>query len=568
MCVPTCSYLTPEKSTDSIDGIGGDQKTVNFNPVFQFPREAPQFPTHPTLPFKPKQIELRQPQMKFTPGAGNGRMVVPQTDSPFPAPYLHGRGPGMQTPFSELPIQRQPRAYHVDRQGSIQVATATMQRKKRASRGGGGKGVRQDSLTKPTTTVTDVDVGSTNDVPEHESESKVTFEKDDEEKIKKRQARGRQMSLPAPPMTARGRKRVFSTTGKRTPPVGGYEGVEGETSQRLDKRRKPMHRARTVGSSPSQQPAINPEKYRRCLTPEFSVDGDRMLKPGNGRRGLALRKCKTPDTIVSRSEPKKRGAAKRVSESPETEGSSNLTSSPGSKSGGQPEEEQDIEEEEGEEGEGEGGQASAPSTHGDSPLTNTLSADSGHRRKWGSWREKSRKDPGSPQDTSRKSKIPAHISSSTSAYLLSGSVAADEGGKGEVSKLKNPPYVYFSLYFDIQRRALTVNLVKVENLPPKPPNQGSCDPFVMMFLLPNKQEVLQSVIKQRTLNPEFQQVFEFGGILANDLKNQVLVFRVFDHDRCVCVCVCACACVRVRVRVRVHVCVWRERLREKWRVCE
>ena len=541
----TCSYLSPEKSVDSVDGVvlHRDSKSLGYNPfpVFQFPQAPQKFPTHPALPFKPRQIELRQPQMKFTPGAGTGRVIIPQTDSPFPAPYLQGRGPGMQTPFSEVPIQCQPRtAFQINRgTGSIQVATATTQRKKRTSRAK-GKGSQQNSLTNPATTVTDVDVAMGGN-GERGSESNVTFDNEEEQKLKLRQAQGRQMSLPAPHMMTRGRKRIFSMAAKQT--VGGYEGMEDE---RLQRRKRLMHRARTVGSSPSQQPTIDAEKLRRCQTPDFSLEDTDKLKPREGKKGLALRKCKTPDTIMMRGGSKRdgggvgEGGTKRFSESPETEGSSSLTASPESKSGGHPEDEREVEGEEEEGGKEERGFRGAASAAEHMSVAKVLSLDSG-RRRLGSWRERLRKDPGSPQEGASKSaKIPSHITSSTSAYLLSSGIAAGDTSGAEVTSTtdENPPYIYFSLYFDIQRRALMVNLIKVENLPLKPPNQGSCDPFVMLFLLPNKQEVLQSVVKQRTLNPEFQQVFEFGGILANDLKNQVLVFRVFDHDRCVCVCVC------------------------------
>ena len=419
--------------------------------------------------------------------------------------------------------------------GSIQVATAMTQRKKRSSRAT-GKGSRQNLLTDQGTTVTGIDGATATKAHggERESESKVTFDAEEEEKLRKRQARGRQMSLPATDILSDGRKRLFSMTGKQT--VGGYEGVEDEEGER--RKQRYMHRARTVGSSPSQQPALDPEKLRRCQTPDFTIEDTDRLKPHKGKKGLALRKCKTPDTIMMRRGFRGVGerGAKRFSESPETESSSNLTSSPGSKSGGQPEDDVDGEEEE-VEGGGKNG-AAVTKQHLPVEKVHSLEVGGGGRRKWGSWREKSRKDPGFPQEGPRKSaKIPAHVTSSTSAYLLSSGTAAGDAAScvagDPLSSVtdENPPYIYFSLYFDIQRRALMVNLIKVENLPPKPPNQGSCDPFVMLFLLPNKQEVLQSVVKQRTLNPEFQQVFEFGGILANDLKNQVLVFRIFDHDR-------------------------------------
>lgn len=301
--------------------------------------------------------------------------------------------------------------------------------------------------------------------------------------------------------------------------------------EELKKHRK-KHRARTVGSSPSQQPTVDPEKYRRCQTPEYVVDGERTLKIAakKEKKGLAMRRCKTPDTLISSKENPTSVKKKRQSDSPETEGSANLTSSssPGSKTG-QIEEERDGAEESTAVG-------ASSSTKQDSLVTKIISTDG--KRRWGSRRDKSRKRlpevaaAAKPEDDrqrkmlSKSRTLPAHVTSPPS-YLASG---ADEGASAPPIT-DDPPMLYFSLYFDIQRRTLSVNLMKAENLPQKQACQGSCDPFVMMFLLPNKQEVLQSVIKQRTLNPVFKQVFEFSGILAHDLKNQVLVFRVFDHDR-------------------------------------
>ena len=126
------SYLPPEKGVDGPDSavLPSDRKSLTYKPVFQFPQEPQQFPTHPARPFKPTSIELPQPPMKFSPGSGTGRFVLSDT-SPFPAPYLQDRGPGMQTPYTEMPIQRQPRASNGKGQGSVQLATAISQRKQR-----------------------------------------------------------------------------------------------------------------------------------------------------------------------------------------------------------------------------------------------------------------------------------------------------------------------------------------------------------------------------------------------------------------------------------------------------
>lgn len=513
-----CRYLYADKSQDSVDGVlaEGEKHPPSYNPVFQFPQEPQQFPTHPSLPWKPDRIELRHPQMKFAPGGGGGEEVghIVLPESPFPAPYLYDRGPGLQTPFiANRPIQKQPRALNGSSANGKQLVSsmATTKRKKRLSR----SQAKHVSLE-----VLDYIPTATGDEKREGSE---------ERDMEKRRAQGRQMSLPSSQPLSRGRKRIFSLSAKRVPVRNKRE--KENTTHRY------IHRSRTVGSSPSRQPSVDPDKLRRCQTPDFSLgDEERSAEMSERKKGLALRKCKTPDMIVSGSS--REATIKRESDSPETIESLNLTttSSPGSlRSDGAREGEAELGGGGGEEG-GRGGKK------------DLLAATDVRRRKWGSRR--SGKDSSQAEGGSRRrktSKVHAQVTSSTVSYLASGSVAAAGANGGSSAEKTDPPLLYFSLYFDIQRRALTVNLIKVVNLPQKPPNQGSCDPFVMMFLLPNKQEVLQSVIKQRTLNPEFQQVFEFGGILANDLKNQVLVFRVFDHDRSVCVCVCVYAIVGVAV---------------------
>lgn len=93
------------------------------------------------------------------------------------------------------------------------------------------------------------------------------------------------------------------------------------------------------------------------------------------------------------------------------------------------------------------------------------------------------------------------------------------------------PTLQFSLYYDIQRRTLTVHLQRAYNLPVKDIFMGSSDPFVVMFLLPSREEILQSKIVEKDLNPVFDQVFEFRTILSQELYSQVLVMQVYDHDK-------------------------------------
>ena len=92
------------------------------------------------------------------------------------------------------------------------------------------------------------------------------------------------------------------------------------------------------------------------------------------------------------------------------------------------------------------------------------------------------------------------------------------------------PSLQFSLHYDIQRRTMTVHLQDASNLPAKD-RSGTSDPFVVMHLHPNKEEIFESKIVYKTLNPVFDQSFEFHNLQLDDLHRQSLVFRIYDHDR-------------------------------------
>ena len=92
------------------------------------------------------------------------------------------------------------------------------------------------------------------------------------------------------------------------------------------------------------------------------------------------------------------------------------------------------------------------------------------------------------------------------------------------------PSLQFSIHYDIQRCMMTVHLQDASNLPAKD-RSGTSDPFVVMHLHPNKEEIFESKIVYKTLNPVFNQSFEFHNLQLDDLHRQSLVFRIYDHDR-------------------------------------
>ncbi len=97
-------------------------------------------------------------------------------------------------------------------------------------------------------------------------------------------------------------------------------------------------------------------------------------------------------------------------------------------------------------------------------------------------------------------------------------------------EVKLGPRLTFSLYYDIQRCVLTLTLFKAYDLPAKD-RRGTSDPFVVMYLDPSREEIFQSRILYETLNPRFNEHFEFKNVSHDDIQCQTIVFKVFDHDK-------------------------------------
>ena len=92
-----------------------------------------------------------------------------------------------------------------------------------------------------------------------------------------------------------------------------------------------------------------------------------------------------------------------------------------------------------------------------------------------------------------------------------------------------PPEVEFSLYYDIQCRTLMVHLQCARFLPNRSKKAG-LNPIVLLYLLPNREDIFQSKMVQNTPNPVFNQSFEFTGLMPDEIRRQTLVFRVFSHS--------------------------------------
>ena len=52
----------------------------------------------------------------------------------------------------------------------------------------------------------------------------------------------------------------------------------------------------------------------------------------------------------------------------------------------------------------------------------------------------------------------------------------------------------FKLRYNYEKRALCVTIIKCCDLPPKDPNVGSCDPYIKLQLLPEKQHKVNNIL--------------------------------------------------------------------------
>lgn len=93
------------------------------------------------------------------------------------------------------------------------------------------------------------------------------------------------------------------------------------------------------------------------------------------------------------------------------------------------------------------------------------------------------------------------------------------------------PVVQFSLHYDVQQSVLRVHLQRASNLSVKfckgMPTQ--CDPFVILHLVPYREDTFQTQTIRCTHDPIFNQFFQFRGVAVDDIRLQTLVFKIYNH---------------------------------------
>lgn len=101
----------------------------------------------------------------------------------------------------------------------------------------------------------------------------------------------------------------------------------------------------------------------------------------------------------------------------------------------------------------------------------------------------------------------------------------------EATKANGKPCgtINFSLQYDYEIEALVVRILKALDLPAKD-LCGSSDPYVKIYLLPDRKCKFQTRVHRKTLNPTFDEAFHFP-LPYEELAGRKLHLSVFDFDR-------------------------------------
>ncbi|GAB1861479.1 Synaptotagmin [Camponotus japonicus] len=88
----------------------------------------------------------------------------------------------------------------------------------------------------------------------------------------------------------------------------------------------------------------------------------------------------------------------------------------------------------------------------------------------------------------------------------------------------------YKLEYDFNSNSLAVTVIQAEELPALDMG-GTSDPYVKVYLLPDKKKKFETKVHRKTLSPVFNETFTFKNVPYADAMNKTLVFAIFDFDR-------------------------------------
>ncbi|NWU07225.1 SYT7 protein, partial [Cephalopterus ornatus] len=115
----------------------------------------------------------------------------------------------------------------------------------------------------------------------------------------------------------------------------------------------------------------------------------------------------------------------------------------------------------------------------------------------------------SDRKTEPHSSVSDLVNSLTSEMLMLSPGSEDDEGHEGMSR-ENLGRIQFSVGYNFQESTLTVKIMKAQELPAKD-FSGTSDPFVKIYLLPDKKHKLETKVKRKNLNPHWNETFLFEG---------------------------------------------------------
>jgi synaptotagmin-1 len=88
----------------------------------------------------------------------------------------------------------------------------------------------------------------------------------------------------------------------------------------------------------------------------------------------------------------------------------------------------------------------------------------------------------------------------------------------------------YKLDYDFNTQTLNVTAIQCSELPALDMG-GTSDPYVKVYLMPDKKRKFETKVHRKTLSPFFNETFAFKGVPYSETFDKTLVFSVFDYDR-------------------------------------
>ncbi|TKS76755.1 Synaptotagmin-2 [Collichthys lucidus] len=99
----------------------------------------------------------------------------------------------------------------------------------------------------------------------------------------------------------------------------------------------------------------------------------------------------------------------------------------------------------------------------------------------------------------------------------------------EVKEKEKLGKLQYSIDYDFQENKLTVGILQAADLLSMD-SGGTSDPYVKVFVLPDKKKKFDTKVHKKTLNPVFNETFTFK-IPFQEMGGKTLVMSVYDFDR-------------------------------------